>query len=546
MLAFVTLMLVITPTAPASAAPEDGCGPSWISWTCTGAKEVVHGAKKIPGVGSLINAAESATKAVDALNPQNFLDSWAQGLCHAVIFALTFIETTAEKLGTPAFDQRWWADQYAVSFGLALVLLAFLLAVITARVGGPEGSVSGVELLRQSGWRLIFVVPVCALGPAILYSLQQAAAALTKSFSTQATVQANGAVGGLLKKIQDTVGKGAWSDMGGTVMVIVLLVPILCCGVVLLVEVAIGNWGLMLCGLLVPLALVSAVYPPWARILRRLCGIILGLMFLPAVIFFFFWTVWSAFNSNINGQGDGSNSTVTMLVYLLVSLIMIDVFPIIAVWLLGIVAPGAEQMDPQVRAAAPQPTPGDVYSGSFEKLEPNSWNGGGEGGEGSGGGEAGTGGSDESSEDSGGVGESGVDNSGPDDHGGGDPGGGNPGGGNSSGDAPGADRDDEWANPPDYSTAAGEPHQDPWAGPGPSVDYGGPEASGYGGHGGAGPWPGSTFSGAAGGWNESPGSGGAPDSGGVPGNGGSGDGGPGGGGAGGEAAGGDAAAAAAV
>ena len=411
-LGFVTLALVMTPAAPAAAAPDDGCGTGIGGLICTGGKKFLGAAKSIPGVGSLVSAADSATKAVDALNPQNFLDSWAQGLCHAVIFVLTFIESTAEKLGTPAFDQKWWADQYAVSFGLSLILLAFLLAVVTAKIGGPEGSVSGVELLRQSGWRLLFVVPACALGPAVLYSLQQVASELTKTFSTQAAVQANGAVGGLLKVIQDTAGKGGWSDMGGTVMVIVLMALILCFGVVLLVEVAISNWGLMMCGLLVPLALVSAVYPPWARILRRLCGIILGMMFLPVVIFFFFWTVWSGFNDNINAQG-GSNSTVTMLLFLLVSLIMIDIFPIVAVWLLGVVAPDTEQMDAEVRAAAPQPTPGDVYSGSFSKLEPRSWNGGNEGGEGSGGGQEEDAGGDDPGPDNSGGGKSGSDGTGP-------------------------------------------------------------------------------------------------------------------------------------
>ena len=365
----VALALTWMSSAPAAAAPGDSCGGGISGTVCSIGNGLADAAQNLPGVGTLkglYDTASKATNAVDTLNPQNFLDSWAQGLCHAVIFVLTFIEATAEKLGEPAFNQQWWASQYAVSFGLALIVLAFLLAVVTARIGGSEGSVSGVELLRQSGWRFIFVVPACALAPACMYSVQQVADALTKSFATRATIEGNGAVGALLKLLDEKAGNG-WGDFGGTVMVIALLVPVLCCGVVLLVEVAVSNWGLMVCGLLVPLALVSAVYPPWTRVLRRLCGLIIGLMFLPTAIFFFFWMVWSGFNANAAQQG-GSNSSVTMLVFLLVSLIAIDAFPVLAVWLLGVVAPGAEQMDAGARTALPSPNPGDVYSGDFQKL----------------------------------------------------------------------------------------------------------------------------------------------------------------------------------
>ncbi|MFI9041642.1 hypothetical protein [Streptomyces sp. NPDC053726] len=406
-----TLALVVAPARVAAAAPET-CGGGLTGIVCSGAHGLANGAKKIPGVGGLIEKAEGAYKTVDALSPSNFLDSWAQGLSHAVIFTLTFIQSTADQLGKPAFDQKWWQAQYAVSFGLALFLLAFLLPVVTARIGGPEGSVGGIELLRKSGWRLIFVVQACAFAPALMYSLEQLAAALTKTFATSSAVEAKGAVGGLLKALEEKAGNG-WGDFGGTVMCIVLMLGILIAGVILLIEVAISNWGVMLCGLLVPLGLIAAVYPPWARILKRIMGIIVGLMFLPPVIFFFFWTIWSAFNVNVNGQG-GSNSTVTMMIYLLVALLMLDAFPLVAVWLMSIVAPGTEQMDPSVRGLAPQPTMGEVSSNTFEKPlmggEPT-WDGAAQGGDG-GGGSGDTGDSDSGDNGDSGDGDSGDGDSG--------------------------------------------------------------------------------------------------------------------------------------
>ena len=362
-------VMALTPATPAAA--DSGCGPSWISWACS-----IGGTILFPGLGTLVSTSDSAMKTVDALSPTNILDTWDQGLCHAVIFVLTFIESSAEKIGTPAFNQAWWADQYAVTFGLSLVILAFMLLIVTAKIGGGSGSsVSGVELLRQGGTRLVFVVPACAFAPALMYSVQQLAAGLTKDFATQAAVQANGAVGSFLEMMEKDAGHG-WAGFGGSVMVMVLMIPILCCGAVLLVEMAVANWGMMICGLLVPLVVVAAVYPPWARALRRLVGIIVGLMFMPVVVFFFFWTVWSSMNGLF--QKNSSNSPVTICVFLLVSLFMIDIFPVVCVWLLSIVAPSAETMPGDVRAGAPNPSPGDVYDGSFDKL----YKGGGSGSEG--------------------------------------------------------------------------------------------------------------------------------------------------------------------
>ncbi|MFJ2193086.1 hypothetical protein ACIOJE_34955 [Kitasatospora sp. NPDC087861] len=370
---------------PAAADDKKDCGaPDWMSWACSDTfGKIVNGFGKLPIIGGGVTAADETQKVVDALTPSNILDSWAQGLCHAVVFMLSFIASTAEKLATPAFNQKWWAEQYAVTFGLSLIFLAFMLLMIIAKVGGGQGSsVSGIELLRKSGVRLVFVVPACALAPALLYSLQGLASELSKSFSTQATIQANGAIGSFMTMIQKHAGNG-WADFGGTLMVIVLMIPIVIFGIILLIEMAVSSWGLMICGLLVPLVTVAAVYPPWARALRRLAGLIFGMMFMPSVVFFFFWTVWSSVNALF--ETDASNSPVTICIFVLVSVFMVDSFPVVAFWVMGMVAPGAETMPGDVRGAAPNPTPGDLYNGSVDKLFKGGGKGGGAGAVGSGG-----------------------------------------------------------------------------------------------------------------------------------------------------------------
>lgn len=350
----VALTVLMTPTAPAVA--DGKCGGGFSGALCEGAHSV--------GLGGLWDTADSTVKTINALSPQNFLDTWAQGLCSAVVFILAFIEATAEKLATPAYDQQWWADQYAVSFGLSLVVFAFLLLLVTAKISGSETPVSGVELLRQAGVRIPFVVPAIVAGPAVLYSVQQLAAELTKAFALESEKDGHGAIGALMKYLKAHAGN--WGTFGGTIMVIFMMFFVLLTAIVLLIEVSVANWGLTMASLIVPFAIVAAAYPPWGRILKRLCVLIGTLMFTPVFTFFFFWTVWSAFNSLLTSP-DSSNSGFSMVLFLLISLIMIDAFPLVAVWLLGLATPDSETMDADVKAMAPTPTGGEVYSKLFDR-----------------------------------------------------------------------------------------------------------------------------------------------------------------------------------
>lgn len=353
-LVVVTLSLLMTPTAPAVA--DDGCGGGITGLLCSGSHKV--------GLGNLWDTADSTMSTINALSPTNFLDTWAQGLCSAVVFVLAFIEVTAEKLGTPAYDQQWWATQYAVSFGLSMIVFAFLMLFITAKIGTSDGSVSGIELLRKSGIRVIFVFPACMAAPAVLYSVQQVAAQLTRTFAAQSEQDGHGAIGALMTYLKQHAGD--WGNFGGTILVIFMMFFVLLTSIVLLIEVAVSNWGLTLAGLLVPFGIVAAAYPPWAKVLKRLSIVIGTLMFTPVFVFFFFWTIWSALNSFATSD-DSSNRGFTMVLFLLVSLIMIDAFPLVAVWLLGLTAPDMETMDPNVRDMAPTPTGGEVYSGMFDR-----------------------------------------------------------------------------------------------------------------------------------------------------------------------------------
>ncbi|MEU7230042.1 hypothetical protein [Streptomyces chrestomyceticus] len=408
------VLLAMGTTPPAHADDKDdealgkACGGGFAGFICRQAVGT-PGFKSALGV---MKSADSAKKAIEALNPQNFLDEWAKGLVGAVTYLLAFIQATAEKIVSPAYNQPWWIKQYSVSFGLAMIVLPFILIVIASKVGGTDGPVSGVQLLRQSGWRIYFVVPAMAAVPAALYEVQQLAVALMSAFSKESIRQEHGAIGALMKLFTDKAGK--WGDFGGTVVVILMCVFIVLGAFILLIELTASQWGLLLAGLIVPLTMVTAIYPPWASAAKRIVKVILGLMFLPAVIFFFFNTVWSAFNSAITGD-HAKNSGFTLLLFLLVSLLMINGFPLVAWWLMKLVTPEAEGMDAEVRGLVPDATSGDVIPQRSEKqVEPSS-GGGGEGGAGGAGGGGGAVAEDDA--DGGADSAGGGDGKGPDDGG---------------------------------------------------------------------------------------------------------------------------------
>ncbi|MFJ3883441.1 hypothetical protein ACIPW5_39080 [Streptomyces sp. NPDC090077] len=369
-LAFGGLAGIITLTvmaAPAVAAPppKDPCDKmGGFSGIACDVGNLIPGVK---GMGDIWVSADETRKAISSVASGSFLDDWAKSTAEAVTFLLAFVDSTAEKLSTPAYSQPWWQKQYAVSFGLALIVLAFMMVLITARIGSADGSVSGVELLRKSGFRLIFVFPAIAIAPGFLYSLQQLAMSLTKSFSTEAMKDGHGAVGEMMTQLKDSAGD--WGRFGGVFVAIAMMVFIFLASLILLVEIAVSQWGLMLAGLLVPFALVAAVYPPWSHVLRKVSALICTLMFLPVFVFFFFWTVWAAFKDMIGGD-HAQNSGFSLLLFLLISFLMIDAFPLVAMWLMSLVTgDGASPMDAGVRGLVPSPTEGSPSAGSGRDKE---------------------------------------------------------------------------------------------------------------------------------------------------------------------------------
>ncbi|UED84725.1 hypothetical protein [Streptomyces profundus] len=308
---------------------------------------------------------EAVASALGDLVPDSFIEEWVRGMAESTVSLLSFIQQLGERVTRPAFDQDWWASQYATSFGLSLLLLGFLLVWITGRFAASGSSFTAMDLLRQSGWRLVFVVPLISLGPLLLLELQVASAELARSFADEGTEHAASAVERLMDLIVEKAGD--WGVFGGTVLALLLFLCILCLGLVTLIEMTVAQWGLHLAGLLVPLVLVAWVYPPWSGALRRLAGLIGGLMLLPAFIYFFFHTFWSALDSMLGDHPDDDGLTV--LLFLLVGLLMIDAFPMVAMWLMSLAMPSGAGMDPDLRGTVSHPSGGEMVAGAAERFE---------------------------------------------------------------------------------------------------------------------------------------------------------------------------------
>ncbi len=327
----------------------------------------------IPGVSSIYgylgdvhrSKVDAVTDALADVVPENFVEEWVKGMAESTVGLLSYIQDVGEEVSQPAFDQEWWASQYATSFGLSLLLLAVLLVWITGRFAASGSSVTGADLLRQSGWRLVFVVPLISAGPVILLELQLAANHIARAFADEGSEHAGNAVERLMDLIVEQAGD--WGVFGGTVLALLLFLCILCLGLVTLIELAVAQWGLHLAALLVPLVLVAWVYPPWSAGLRRLAALLGGLMLLPAFIYFFFHTIWAAFDSVLHDRpGDDGLS---VLLFLLVGLLMIDAFPVVVMWLMSLTGPAGGAMDPGVRGALVHPSAGEMTASVVERFE---------------------------------------------------------------------------------------------------------------------------------------------------------------------------------
>ncbi|MGH3424181.1 MAG: hypothetical protein ACRDO8_05600, partial [Nocardioidaceae bacterium] len=252
-----------------------------------------------------------------------------------------------------------------IMFALSLLLFAFMLVIVVAKIGGPEGTVSAAQLLRDSGLKVWLVPVLLAIGPVLLTLLQSGTTELAKTFATQSEGGSN-AAGAFLDKM--TAVSSGFDSFGGAILALLILLGILVFGVAVLIEVAVASWGLNILALVIPLAVVMHVYPPWRRPLARISGLMLGLMFAPAAVNFVYWTFWSS----ASGLSDRLDLFGISL-YILIGTFFLAIAPLALMWLFPLALPSGRAAGAQASSAgsreAADPRTVNRLSGHFRTKE---------------------------------------------------------------------------------------------------------------------------------------------------------------------------------
>jgi hypothetical protein len=334
----VVAALVFAPLQATQAAPPgDPCaGKTGRDLVICRATDTAKTVARYTPAGIAATKAAGAAAAMERFTPSNIIEEWAKSLGRASAAYLEAIHKASVKVSTPAYATKWWREQYAVTFGLSLLLLAFVLVVVAAKIGGPAGSVSQVQLLRQAGWRVGVLVPALAIVPGALYLLWDLSATLSGVFAKEAAGSAGDAVTAYSKTLAEI--QGFDGIIGGVITVLVLGGIIALLALVVFAEMAAVSFGLSLAGLLVPLVVAMSVYPPWRRPLARVLGLVGGLMLTPPILYAVFWALWSA----LGGLSAGEGGLLPLMLFLLVGTFFAAAVPFALAWLMPMLAPSAE------------------------------------------------------------------------------------------------------------------------------------------------------------------------------------------------------------
>ncbi len=263
-------------------------------------------------------------------NPANLPEIWAKSAGESAGDFLAKVGSTTSDLAKPDLTAGFWLRQYAISEGLALIALAFLLLFVTARMSNARGP-DTVMLMRTVGFRLQFVVPAMLLGPAVLGMFVNLAYGLADGYSKAGSAEAGDAIRVYQEKLVDVAGPQGF--VGGALSMLLVFGATAVLGLFVYLELLISGYGVYLAGLLIPFALVFYVYPPAKQLLAKLSGILVGLLLVPPLTFLAFNLLWGMVKGV--AEADGPEATFQTAVYVLVAMLATAAFPILTAWLVS-------------------------------------------------------------------------------------------------------------------------------------------------------------------------------------------------------------------
>lgn len=296
--------------------------------------------KKLGPVGDALtgsgleNLTDIATMA--GFNPKNMIEEWAKTIGESSMSLLKQMQKIMLTSSKPNLANKWFNAEYLVMLGLGMILAAFALVRATAAMahGGPEA----VLLARSVFNATALYIPIVACVPLVIDTLVQIVYALAQFFGGKASATSGGAITAYLTTLGDPKFDAGHSLVGGVMSLLVIAGATFLGALVGLFELMVASLGVYLLSLLLPPLIALGVYPPWRTKAWGVGGALLGVMFVPPVLFVAYWTVWGAFDE-FAGKDLGDMESLGTLAFVCVATLAAVLAPLVVGYLLAHVVP---------------------------------------------------------------------------------------------------------------------------------------------------------------------------------------------------------------
>lgn len=335
------LAIVLAPTAAVAADPPvdpdkgfQKCDVLLIDKLENGCTKID---KKLGPVGDAVLDPGGALKkaAMDKFNPANMIEEWAKTIGESSASLLSQMQKIMLSASQPNLANKWFNAEYLVMLGLGIILAAFALVRATAALarGGPEA----VLLARSVFNATVLYIPVVACAPLVIDTLVQITYGLAQWFGGKASTSGGDAITAYLTTLAQ-LDDPADSLVGGVLSLLVIAGATFLGALVGLFELMIATLGVYLLTLLLPPLIALGVYPPWRSKAWGVAGALVGVAFVPPVLFLAYWTVWGAFEE-FAGKDLGTMESLGTLAFVCVATLAAVLAPLVVGYLLAHVVP---------------------------------------------------------------------------------------------------------------------------------------------------------------------------------------------------------------
>lgn len=290
-------------------------------------------ASSTPTVGSRTEESEEPKVFKDVV-PETSSEEWGMDAGRSADELLAELD---KALGSsPKTLDTGFATPYAVSWGIGLVLMAFVITVTAGQAGGgPERRAQ----LQSAGWRAWTYYPAILVAPTVAYQLYAMAGHLAGWFGGQGET-ARALVFRLVQQRLWEASAPAMLLSGGSLLALFILGLIVIFAVLTLLEVVLAQYGLFLLLCFVPPMAALAIHPRFRPALSRLIGAIIGALLVPPVLQFGFWVSMSIASDTLKAERLNKETTLHAFALVLACLIVASVVPLLMALLMPKIVAG--------------------------------------------------------------------------------------------------------------------------------------------------------------------------------------------------------------